>query len=54
MAAVILSELKRAGWLDARADVSNPRKKLYRFTHSDTMKEVAKIDVGDQQEIEKQ
>jgi len=44
MVAVVLSELKRSGWLDANADASNGRKKLYRFTHPETMKEVAKID----------
>jgi DNA-binding HxlR family transcriptional regulator len=44
MIAVVLSELKRAGWLDASMDADNPRKKLYRFTHPTTMKEVVRID----------
>jgi hypothetical protein len=47
MVAVVLSHLKRSGWLDASADADNARKKLYRFTHPETMKEVVKIDVGD-------
>jgi len=45
MAAVVLSELKRSGWLDVTVDAENARKKLYRFTHPEVMKEVAKIDV---------
>ena len=47
MVAVVLSELKRAGWVNARIDAENPRKKLYRFTHPTTMKEVVKIDFGE-------
>jgi len=45
MVAVILSELKRAGWLHASADPDNPRKKLYQFTQPDIMREVVKIHV---------
>jgi hypothetical protein len=47
MVAVVLSELKRSGWLDASADAEHARKKLYRFTHSETMKEVVKIEIVD-------
>lgn len=47
MVAVVLSELKRSGWLNVRADPDNPRKKRYRFAHPDTMKAFEKIDVGD-------
>ncbi len=47
MVAVILSELKRAGWLNTASDTDNPRKKLYSFKHLDTMKELVKIEVGD-------
>lgn len=46
MVAVVLSELKRSDWLDVTADARNARKKLYQFTHPETMKEVVKIDVG--------
>ena len=45
MVAVILSELKRSGWLEVSVDLHNARKKLYQFTRPETMKEVAKIDV---------
>jgi hypothetical protein len=47
MVAVLLSELKRSGWLEVGANADNARKKLYRFTHPETMKEVAKIEIGD-------
>ena len=47
MVAVVLSQLKRSGWLDASSDADNARKKLYRFTHPEIMKEVVKIEVGD-------
>jgi DNA-binding HxlR family transcriptional regulator len=47
MVAVVLSELKRAGWIAASVDAENPRKKLYRFTHPATMEEVVKIDFGE-------
>jgi len=46
MVAVVLSELKRSGWLDVTVDAAHARKKLYRFTHPETMKEVAKMDVS--------
>jgi len=40
MVVVVLSELKRSGWLDVTVDAANARKKLYQFTHPETMKEV--------------
>jgi hypothetical protein len=32
--------------MDVSTDAENARKKLYQFTHPETMKEVVKIDVG--------
>jgi len=47
MVAVVLSELKRSGWLDISIAAGNPRKKRYRFTRPGIMKEVVKINIGD-------
>lgn len=45
MVAVVLSHLKRSGWLNVDADSVNARKKVYQFTHLEIMKEMAKINV---------
>jgi hypothetical protein len=45
MVAVVLSELKRSGWVEASADAENARKKLYRFTQPEVMEKAAKIEV---------
>ena len=47
MVAVVLSELKRSGWLNISSKPDNARIKMYSFSHPETMKEVMKIQVGD-------
>jgi len=45
MVAIILSELRKYGWLHVESDPSNPRKKLYQFKDSVMLEQMSKIEV---------